>query len=417
MSKSNSLAQISSLPGSKSSLLEGVNYEIRGPIAQKAYELKASGVDIIELNIGNPGEFGFSISEKLVAQLRENIGRSGAYCHSKGLISARSAILTDAAAQGALGLDVESIFIGNGVSELICQSMQALLNPGDEILLPSPDYPLWSAATQLARGKPKYYRCSSRDQWKPDIDHLKSLVTPRTRGIVVINPNNPTGAVYDKNTLSEILEVARQHGLVVLSDEIYSKITYDGAKHHLMSSLADDVPVLTFNGLSKNFFACGLRCGWMYANGAARKLGNFLEGMTLLCSMRLCANVPAQHAIPVALTDCDPEIFAHTASAGRLNIQRKLCVEKLNSLPGVNCNLPQGALYAFPEIDLVNTGFKNMTEFCLRLLYSAHVLVVQGDGFNYSESKAFRVTFLPDLDVLNKAFDRIEKFLEFQIKR
>lgn len=400
--------------------LEGITYEIRGPLTVRAQELKQAGHNIIELNIGNPGAFGFEVPAKLNSAIAKNLDQAGAYCHSQGLVQAREAIVAEATAQGARGLKVENTFIGNGVSELIFQAMFALLSAGDEMLLPSPDYPLWTAMVQMARGVPRYYRCPSSNLWMPDLDHLRSLITPRTRGIVLINPNNPTGALYPKAVLLEILKFAAQNGLTVFSDEIYSKVTYDGSQHTPLATLTDDVPVFTFNGLSKNYFACGLRCGWLYGNPATRSARNSLEGfwqgMTLLSSMRLCANVPAQLAIPTALEGGDQEIFALTQAGGRLANQRDLATSLLNAIPGISCKTPKGALYAFPEFNLPGTEFRNTMDFCLRLLNSAHVLVVPGSGFNYTSKPAFRVTFLPDQKTLRDAMERLDKFIRLQLR-
>ncbi len=396
---------------SKSKHLEHVKYEIRGRIAQRSAELKAQGANVLELNIGNPGTFGFQVPDAMNLALIRNLDKAAPYCNSKGITPAREAIVAEAATYGLKGLDAEHVFIGNGVSELIVMSMEGLLNSGDEVLVPSPDYPLWTAAVRIAEGKAVHYPCVAENGWQPDLAEMERQISAKTRAIVVINPNNPTGAVYPKETLLAILALARRHGLIVYSDEIYSKITYDGAVHVPLATLADDVLIMTYNGISKNYRACGFRSGWMYLTGPVAEAKDYLDGLTLLASMRLCANVPAQWTIPTALCGYQ-SIFSLTADGGRLAEQRALTVRRLNAIPGVKCVAPQGALYAFPEIDLEMYAFKDAEDFCYRLLEEKHVLLVHGTGFNYSRSAAFRVVFLPWSETLGNAFDRLEDFLK-----
>ena len=395
---------------SKSKHLEHVKYEIRGRIAERAAELKAGGANVIELNIGNPGAFGFQVPDAMNLALIRNLDKAAPYCNSKGIVPAREAIVADAASYGLKNLDIEHVYIGNGCSELIVMSMEALLNPGDEVLVPSPDYPLWTAAVRLADGKAMHYPCVPEKGWQPDVEAMAAMITDKTRGIVVINPNNPTGAVYPQETLLAILELARKHNLIIFADEIYSKITYNGVKHVPLATLSTDILTITYNGISKNYRACGFRSGWMYFTGPVAEAKDYMEGITLLASMRLCANVTAQWTIPTALSGYQ-SIFSLTTDGGRLKEQRDLTVKRLNAIPGIKCAAPEGSLYAFPEIDLQMYKFKDAEDFCFRFLEEKHVMVVHGTGFNYSKSAAFRVVFLPWTETLANAFDRLEEFL------
>ncbi|MCM8541827.1 MAG: pyridoxal phosphate-dependent aminotransferase [Lentisphaeraceae bacterium] len=395
----------------KAEHLANVRYEIRGKVADKAAKLKMMGINILELNIGNPGAFGFQVPDTMNMAILRNLDKSAAYTNSKGIFSAREAIVVDSQTQGISGLDIEHVFLGNGVSELIMMSMEALLNPGDEMLIPSPDYPLWTAAVSVANGVAKHYNCDAENEWQPDIDHLESLISEKTRGIVVINPNNPTGAVYSEETLKRIIELAKKHKLIIFSDEIYSKVLFDDNKHIPMATLTKDVLVVTFNGLSKNYRACGFRAGWLYFTGPVEEAKDYIDGITQLSSMRLCSNVPAQWAIQTALGGYQ-SIFDLCGKDGRLRKQRDLTVESLNKIEGITCVNPKASLYAFPEIDLDMYKFNSDEEFILKFLEEQHVLFVQGSGFNYDRSNAFRVVFLPHAETLTNAFERLESFLK-----
>ena len=395
----------------KAEHLQNVKYEIRGKVADKAAKLKLMGINILELNIGNPGAFGFQVPDTMNMAIIRNLDKAAAYSNSKGIFSAREAIVIDTQNQGIQGVDIEHVYLGNGVSELIMMSMEALLNPGDEVLIPSPDYPLWTAAVSIANGNPKHYNCEAENNWQPDLDHMESLITDKTRGIVVINPNNPTGAIYSKETLNQIIDIARRHNLIIFSDEIYSKVLFDENTFHPMATLANDVLVVTFNGLSKNYRACGFRAGWLYFTGPVEEAGDYIDGLTQLCSMRLCSNVPGQWAIQTALGGVQ-SIFQLTGKDGRLKKQRDLTVERMAEIEGISLVTPKASLYAFPEIDFDMYKFKSDEEFIFKFLEEKHVLFVQGSGFNYDRSNAFRIVFLPHLETLGNAFDRLEEFLK-----
>lgn len=395
----------------KADHLKNVRYEIRGKVADKAAKLKLMGINILELNIGNPGAFGFQVPDTMNMAILRNLDKSAAYSNSKGIFSAREAIVVDTQTQGVKGLDIENVFLGNGVSELIMMSMEALLNPGDEMLIPSPDYPLWTAAVCVTNGVPKHYHCDAENDWQPDLDHMESQITSKTRGIVVINPNNPTGAIYSRETLKKIVDIARKHNLIIFSDEIYSKVLFDGNQHIPMATIADDVLVVTFNGLSKNYRACGFRAGWLYFTGPVDQASDYIDGLTQLSSMRLCSNVTGQWAIQTALGGYQ-SIFDLCGQGGRLRKQRDLTVECLSKIEGITCVKPKASLYAFPEIDLSMYKFETDEEFIFKFLEEKHVLFVQGSGFNYDRSHAFRVVFLPHLETLESAFDRLQEFLK-----
>jgi alanine-synthesizing transaminase len=394
----------------KAGHLDNVRYEIRGRVAEKASQLKLLGVNILELNIGNPGAFGFQVPDTMNMAIIRNLDKAAAYSSSKGIFSAREAVVIDTQNQGVEGVDIEHVFLGNGVSELIMMSMEALLNPGDEILVPSPDYPLWTAAVSIANGHAKHYNCDAANDWQPDLNHMESLISPKTRGLVVINPNNPTGAVYGKETLEQIIDIARRHNLIIFSDEIYSKVLYDDNVHIPMATLSNDVLTMTFNGLSKNYRACGFRAGWLYFTGPVEEAKDYIDGMTQLVSMRLCSNVPGQWAIQTALGGSQ-SIFQLTGQDGRLTKQRDVTVDRLSQIDGITCVTPKASLYAFPEIDFSLYKFQNDEEFTLKFLEEKHVLFVQGSGFNYTRSNAFRIVFLPHIETLHDAFDRLQEFL------
>jgi alanine-synthesizing transaminase len=390
--------------------LENVLYDIRGPVLEEARRLEEEGRRIIKLNIGNPAPFGFEAPDEILVDVIRNLPRAQGYSDSQGLLSARIAIVQHAQQQGVDGVDVDDVWLGNGVSELITMSLQALLDDGDEVLIPAPDYPLWTASTCLAGGRPVHYRCREDADWQPDVDDLRSKVTARTKAVVVINPNNPTGAVYSRQVLDGIADVAREHGLVVLADEIYEKILYDGAAHVPFARIAPDIFTLTFNGLSKAYRVAGFRAGWMVVTGPKRHAASYLEGIAVLANMRLCANVPAQHAVQVALGGRQ-SITDLVLPGGRLRAQRDAAVAGLRAIPGVSCVEPKGALYVFPRLDPDLYPIRDDQAFVLELLRSRHVLLVQGTGFNWPNPDHLRIVTLPRVDELSDAIDRLAGFL------
>ena len=415
--KRNKLGSVTPLAGAehlapirKSDKLADVCYDIRGPVLAEAHRLEEEGHRILKLNIGNPEPFGFDAPEEILLDVIHNLPSAQGYCDSKGLYSARKAVMQYCQQLRIPNVQIDDIFIGNGVSELIMMALQGLLNDGDEVLIPAPDYPLWTAAVSLAGGRPVHYHCDEAQQWQPDLEHLRDQITPRTRALVVINPNNPTGAVYDRETLEALLEIARQHDLVVYADEIYDKILYDGAVHHPLASLADDLLIISLNGLSKTYRVAGFRSGWMVICGAKHRAEDYLEGLNILASMRLCANVPAQHAIQTALGGYQ-SIKEFLVPGGRLFEQRNLAWQLLNDIDGVSCTKPQGALYLFPRIDTQRFNITDDEQFALDLLRQEHLLVVQGSGFNWPHPDHFRVVFLPREEELRDAIGRIDHFL------
>ncbi|MBI5331815.1 MAG: pyridoxal phosphate-dependent aminotransferase [Betaproteobacteria bacterium] len=400
----------------KSAKLANVCYDIRGPVMARARQMEEDGHRIIKLNIGNPATFGFEAPEEIVQDVIHNLPHASGYAESKGLFAARKAIMHYTQEKRIPGVRVEDIYIGNGVSELIVMTMQALLNSGDEVLVPAPDYPLWTAAVSLGGGVPRHYLCDEGSGWLPDLDDIRAKITKNTRAIVVINPNNPTGALYPVEVLKEIVEIARQHQLIVYADEIYDKVLYDGVKHTSIASLADDVLFVTFNGLSKNYRACGYRAGWAIVSGEKRHAKDYIEGLDILASMRLCANVPAQYGIQTALGGYQ-SIDDLVAPGGRLSRQRDIAWQMLNDIPGVSCVKPQAAMYLFPRLDPKVYPIANDQQFILDLLLQEKVLVVQGSGFNWPHPDHLRVVFLPNADDLGEAMGRIARFLEHYRKR
>ncbi|WP_442873758.1 pyridoxal phosphate-dependent aminotransferase [Corynebacterium sp. SCR221107] len=391
--------------------MKDVLYEIRGPVAAEAERLELDGHRILKLNTGNPAIFGFEAPDVIMRDMIAALPYSQGYSTSKGIIPARRAIVTRyEVIPGFPQFDVDDVYIGNGVSELITMTMQALLNDGDEVLIPAPDYPLWTAATSLAGGKPVHYLCDEDNQWFPDIEDIKSKVTPKTKAIVVINPNNPTGAVYSKEILQQIVDIARENDLLILADEIYDRILYDGAVHTSIATLAPDLLCITYNGLSKAYRVCGYRAGWMVLTGPKQYAKGFIEGLDLLSGTRLCPNVPGQHAIQVALGGRQ-SIYDLTAESGRLHKQRDAAWEGLNAIPGVSCVKPMGALYAFPKLDLNYYDIHDDTQLMLDLLRSEKILLVQGTGFNWPKPDHFRVVFLPYASELKEAIERMGNFL------
>jgi alanine-synthesizing transaminase len=395
----------------KSERLNNLSYAIRGPIFDKAQALEAAGHKIINLNIGNPAPFGFDVPDEIMEDMILNLRNAQGYCHHLGIFPARKAIMHYTQQIGIHDVHIEDIFIGNGVSELIVMCMQALINPGDEILIPSPDYPLWTTAVGLSGGKAVHYVCDEESDWNPDVADMASKITSKTKAIVLINPNNPTGAVYEKAILEKIVALAEEHNLMVFSDEIYDKILYDGHKHVPTASLSDDVFFMTFGGLSKNYRATGFRGGWVIASGAKEKAKSYLEGINLLASMRLCANVPTQYAIQTALGGYQ-SIDDLVAEEGRLRKQRDLIHYKLTDIPGITCVKPKGSLYVFPKIDLKQFSFKDDEQFTMELLTEQRILVVSGSGFNTFDHAHFRIVFLPNSEILNLAVNGISEFLE-----
>jgi alanine-synthesizing transaminase len=395
----------------KSQRLNNLKYEIRGATYQKALELESQGFKIHNLNIGNPAPFGFDSPDEIVHDIIMNLRNAQGYSDSRGLFAARKAVMHYTQTIGIQDVEINDIFIGNGVSELILLSMQALLNPGDEVLVPSPDYPLWTASVALSGGKPVHYVCDEQSDWNPDLEDMESKITSRTKGIVLINPNNPTGAVYEKDVLIRIAKMAEEHGLIIFSDEIYDKILYDGAVHYPMGSLVTDTLCVTYGGLSKNYRSAGFRGGWMILSGAKQKAKSYMEGLLLLASLRLCANVPTQYAIQTALGGYQ-SIKELVQPSGRLYKQINLVYDRLTSIPGITCVKPKGSLYVFPKIDLKKFGLKNDEQFVYDLLSEQKVLVVAGTGFNYVSDDHFRIVILPTVDELNQAMDKLEFFLE-----
>ncbi len=403
-------------PVNKSSKLANVCYDIRGPVMARSRQMEEEGHRIIKLNIGNPASFGFEAPEEIIQDVIYNLPAASGYSDSKGLFSARKAIMHYTQEKKIANVQMEDIYVGNGVSELIVMAMQALLNDGDEVLVPAPDYPLWTAAVSLGGGRARHYICDEQSGWLPDPDDIRAKITPNTRAIVIINPNNPTGAVYPVDLLQELVEIARQHQLIVYADEIYDKVLYDGISHTSIASLADDVLFVTFNGLSKNYRAAGYRAGWLIVSGDKRHAGDYIEGLTMLASMRLCSNVPAQHAIQTALGGYQ-SINDLVAPGGRLFRQREFTWDALNAIPGVSCVKPQGAMYAFPRLDPKMYPIRDDRQFILELLEDEKVLVVQGTGFNWPQPDHLRLVFLPNLDEMTEALTRIARFLDHYRKR
>lgn len=394
----------------KSSKLDNVCYDIRGPVLDQANRLEEEGHRILKLNIGNPAPFGFEAPDEIIQDVILNLVEAQGYSHAKGVFSARKAVMQRCQIQGIANVEIEDIFLGNGVSELIVMSMQALLNPGDEILVPSPDYPLWTAAITLAGGKAVHYRCDESAGWEPDLDDMTTKVSKNTRGIVVINPNNPTGAVYSKNTLEQIIELARVNELIVFADEIYDRIVYDDTVHHPMGALSDDILTVTFNGLSKNYRLAGFRSGWLVVSGAKHHARSYIQGIEMLASMRLCANVPAMYAIQTALGGYQ-SIEDLVKPGGRFYEQRRQGWERLTAIPGISCVKPKGALYLFPRLDPEMYPIEDDEQFVLDLLMQEKILIVQGTAFNWEDSQHFRIVFLPREDELDHAISRLEHFV------
>ena len=395
----------------KSAKLNHVCYDIRGPVLELAQRMEEEGHKIIKLNIGNVGVFGFDPPEEIQLDMIRNLGNASAYSDSKGIFAARKAIMQYCQEKGIQGVTLDDIYTGNGVSELIVLAMNALLNNGDEVLVPAPDYPLWTAAVSLSGGTPVHYLCDESKEWAPDLADLRKKITPRTKAIVVINPNNPTGAIYSKEVLTELCSIAREHDLILFADEIYDKMLYDKEKHVSLASLSTDVVTITFNGLSKNYRSCGYRAGWMVVSGDKEMIRDYIEGLNMLSSMRLCANVPGQYAIQTALGGYQ-SINDLVAEGGRLAKQRDLAWKLITEIPGVTCVKPKSALYLFPKLDSEMYPIEDDQQFVADFLKEEKVLLVQGSGFNWIKSDHFRVVFLPHEDVLKEAIGRLARFLE-----
>ena len=394
----------------KSTKLNNVLYDVRGPIVDAARQMEDEGQKIIKLNIGNMAPFGFDPPEEVVQDMARNLPDSAGYSDSKGIFAARKAVMHYTQQQGIAGVTLDDIYLGNGASELIVMATQALLNDGDELLLPAPDYPLWTAATSLAGGVPVHYVCDEANGWMPSLEDMRAKITPRTRGIVVINPNNPTGALYSDALLRGIVQLAREHDLVLLVDEVYDKVLYEGVKHTAMASLSTDVLTLTFNSLSKAYRSCGFRAGWMVVSGDKRAARDYIEGLNMLANLKLGSNVPGQWAIQTALGGYQ-SINDLIKEGGRLRRQRDLAYELITAIPGVTCVKPQAALYMFPRLDPEMYPIEDDRQFFMEVLRATRVMLVQGSGFNYPDNQHFRIVFLPHEDDLREAIGRLAAFL------
>jgi len=403
-------------PLKKSAKLANVLYDIRGPIMDAAKQMEEEGQKIIKLNIGNLALFGFDAPEEVQQDMIRNLPASAGYSDSKGIFAARKAVMHETQKQGVAGVTLDDIYLGNGASELIAMATNALLNDGDELLLPAPDYPLWTAVASLSGGKPVHYLCDEDNGWMPNLDDIRAKISPRTKGIVVINPNNPTGALYSEGLLRGIVDIAREHGLVIFADEVYDKVLYDGVKHTAIASLSTDVLTLTFNSLSKSYRSCGYRAGWLVVSGDKKRAQDYIEGLNMLSNMRLCANVPGQWAIQTALGGYQ-SINDLVGDGGRLRRQRDLAYELITAIPGVSCVKPSAALYMFPKLDPEVYPIEDDRQFFLELLKETRVMLVQGTGFNWATPDHFRIVFLPHEEDLREAIARIARFLERARKR
>ena len=395
----------------RSNKLDGVCYDIRGPVAREAKRMEEEGHRILKLNIGNPAPFGFEAPDEILKHVIHNLPTAQGYSDSQGIYPARVAVAQYYQQRGILGADADDVYIGNGVSELILMSLQALLNNGDEVLVPMPDYPLWTAAVNLAGGKAVHYLCDEQQDWLPALDDVKAKISKKTRALVLINPNNPTGAVYSADFLRQLLQVAREHKLVVLSDEIYDKVLYDGTEHVSTAALADDLVMLTFGGLSKNYRIAGFRIGWLFISGAKQAARQYIEGLNILASMRLCANVPCQHAVQTALGGYQ-SINELVVPGGRLYDQMDLAHKLVTEIDGISCMRPKGAMYLFPKIDLKKYRIQDDELFVLDFLRQHKVLLVHGRAFNWPEPDHFRIVTLPHKEQLTQAISRLGQFLQ-----
>lgn len=397
-------------PVLKSAKLANVLYDVRGPIVDVAKQMEDEGQKIIKLNIGNLAPFGFDAPEEIQQDMIRNLPNSSGYSDSKGIFAARKAVMHYTQQQGIAGVTLDDIYLGNGASELITMAITALLNDGDELLVPAPDYPLWTAAVSLGGGRPVHYVCDEANDWMPSLPDIRSKITPRTKGLVIINPNNPTGALYSDELLRSLVELAREFGLVLLADEVYDKMLYDGATHTALASLSTDVLTLTFNSLSKSYRACGYRAGWMVISGDTSQALDYIEGINMLANMKLGSNVPGQYAIQTALGGYQ-SINDLVKEGGRLRRQRDLAYELITAIPGVSCVKPQAALYMFPKLDPKVYPIEDDRQFFMEVLKATRVMLVQGSGFNYPDQQHFRIVFLPHEEDLREAVDRLATFL------
>lgn len=395
---------------SKSTKLDNVLYDVRGPVVDEAAKMEAKGTHVLKLNIGNPAPFGFRTPDEVIHDMQHQLKDCEGYSDSKGLFSARKAIMQYAQLKKIPNVSVNDIYTGNGVSELINLCMQALLNDGDEILIPSPDYPLWTATATLAGGNVAHYICDEESEWYPDIDDIRKKITPKTKAIVIINPNNPTGALYPKEVLEQIVQVARENNLIIFSDEIYDRLVMDGQEHISIASLAPDLFCVTFSGLSKSHMIAGFRIGWMVLSGNKEIAADYIEGINMLSNMRLCSNVPAQSIVQTALGGYQ-SVDKYLLPGGRIYEQRECVYNALNSIPGISVKKPKAAFYAFPKIDIKKFNITDDEQFALDFLREKKVLIVHGGGFNWQEPDHFRVVYLPRLEVLNEAMDKLGNFL------
>ncbi len=394
----------------KSHKLDNVCYDIRGPIMDEANRMAENGIEVLKLNIGNPAPFNFTAPDEIIVDMIYNLRNSEGYSDSKGIFSARKAVMQYCQLKNIPNVTLNDIYTGNGVSELITMSMQGLLDDGDEILVPSPDYPLWTAAVTLAGGRAVHYMCDEQNEWNPDIDDIKSKITKKTKGIVIINPNNPTGALYSEEILNEIAQIARKTGIIIFADEIYDRLVMDGLKHISIAALAPDVPCVTFNGLSKSHRVAGFRAGWMVISGDKSRIKGYIEGLNLLSTMRLCSNVPSQQIIQTALGGYQ-SVDALLKPGGRIYEQREFIYNALNEIDGISAVKPKAAFYIFPKIDIKKYNIKSDEQFALDLLRQKKILVTQGTGFNYPTNDHFRIVYLPEIKQLKKACDELEDFL------
>ena len=394
----------------KSDKLLNVCYDIRGPVMEEANRMEADGINVLKLNIGNPAPFGFTAPDEIIVDMIYNLRHTEGYSESKGLFSARKSIMQYCQLKNIPNVSINDIYTGNGVSELIVMAMQGLLNQGDEILVPMPDYPLWTAAVTLAGGKAVHYVCDEEADWYPDLEDMKSKITPNTKGIVVINPNNPTGALYSDELLKGIVEIARQNGLIIFADEIYDRLVFEGEKHTAIASFAPDLLTVCFNGLSKSHKVAGFRAGWMCLAGDKSKAKGYIDGLNMLSTMRLCSNVPAQSIIQTALGGIQTG-DALFQPGGRIYEQRDFIYDALNSIPGVSATKPKGAFYIFPKLDVKKFNITDDEKFTLDLLREKHILVTCGTGFNWHRPDHFRIVFLPDVRTLSASMDKLEEFL------
>jgi alanine-synthesizing transaminase len=395
----------------KSSKLNNVCYDIRGPVLKEAKKLEDEGFKVIKLNIGNPAAFGFNAPDEILHDMIINLQNAQGYGDSQGLFAARKAVMHDFQTKGVMDVGIDDIYIGNGVSELIMIAMQGLLDSGDEVMIPMPDYPLWTAAVTLSGGTAVHYLCDESSGWNPDLDDIRARLSPRTKAIVIINPNNPTGAVYERSILEGVAAIAREHNLIVYADEIYSRITYDGAVHIPMSTVAPDILTVSFDGLSKAWRAAGFRAAWMVLSGNKKSAAGYVEGLEMLSNMRLCANMPAQFGIQTALGGYQ-SVNDLILPGGRLHEQRDVAVNMVNAIPGLSVVMPRGALYCFPKVDVQRFNITDDQQFMLDLLLDQHLLLVQGTGFNWKEPDHFRIVFLPDKDTLTGAMRRLAAFMD-----